>query len=236
MMYDCDGGWKMSGSDVFEKATSKHVIEIRFKPDARFLDKRGIVADNLASPLFKRWNISSNRVDLSSEENQNVRAFFSYRNLGVVSTSPNKTEFFTQTAESFVRAAWQHLPNREFSRVGVRSMFLIEAVQAYRERFLKLTDEELGEFKGDLIDIGFPLNFACGEDFFNVMTGPMRKEQAAHFFGECDLPPVGIFVDVDFFRKDLSPHVTPKNIAELLHNGISKGRGIATRLVSWIEE
>ena len=249
-----------------DKMVSKHTIEIRFRPDAGFLDKRGVVAEHIASSAtpFKRWNVSANRIDFSSDDNQHVKAFISYRNMGVVSTPPNDTGYFVETAEAFIGAAWSQLPNRDLSRIGILSMCFIEtkdfdkAVDAYRKRFLKLTDEELSGFRGKLIDIGFPLNFVDGKDHFNVITGPMKQAQAGQFFrdavlspsgilqesrllhaddsGIANLPAVGLYVSVDFFRTDFPNQNTTTTILELLRRGIKKAQGIADLIAPWVLE
>lgn len=168
--------------DISEEVISKQIIEARFKPDARFLDRRGAVADSptLSNLLFEHWNIAANRIDFSSKENAHIRAFFSYKNLGLVSVYPNKIEFFKENAESFIRSAWSHLPNREFSRIGMRLMFLVEtdsfdkALDGYRQHFLKLSDDEIGRFGGKLIDVGFPLDFV---DNGNHRDETMTKDE-----------------------------------------------------------
>jgi hypothetical protein len=231
-------------TDILENAISKHIIEIRFRPDGHFLDRRGQVAESLvgSSALFKHWNITANRIDFSSKDNAHVKAFLSYRNLGLASTSPNETAFFVESAEAFIKSAWNDLPNNEFSRIGIRSMFLVEtddfskAREGYRKRFLKLSDEEMREFGGDLIDLGFPLHFQHDENCFNVMTGPMEREQSKQFFGEIDLPPTGIFVNIDYFRKNLSPHISQKMVLQLLNEGVEKARSVAVLIVDWVTE
>ncbi|KKN57083.1 hypothetical protein LCGC14_0565550 [marine sediment metagenome] len=248
------------------KVVSNYSVEIRFRPDAGFLDKRGAVAQSLTSSgaPFKRWNVSANAIDFTRDDNQHIRAFFSYRNLGVLSTPPNASEYFVATAEKFLAAAWEHLPNREFSRAGVRSVLLIEtedfaeAVAAYRRRFLGLTDKEVQAFGGDLIDVGFPMNFVKGKDHFNVITGPMERGQSLQFFRDThpslgailqrvgrlpggdsdatDLPAVGLFVDVDFFRENLSQHTTVTTMLGLLRRGVKKAQGIADLIEKLITE
>jgi len=215
---------------VFEEAISKHVIEIRFRPET------------LSSTLFKHWNISSNRIDFSSGDNPHVKAFFSYRNLGLISAYPNRTAFFAESAGNFIKSAWPRLPNRHFSRIGVRSTVLVEAddfekaFDAYRKHFLKLSDEDIRKFGGDLVDVGFPMNFADGKNYFNVVTGPMEKEQSKKYFGELDLPSVGVFVDVDYFRKDLPLNIGQGTVVRLLKEGVEKAKGVTTLIVNWVSE
>ena len=76
-----------------KKIISKHLVEIRYKPSSRFLDKRGEIADLLSSTTFDQWNISSNRIDFSSKEQENIGAFISFRNLGLFTNYPNTQDF-----------------------------------------------------------------------------------------------------------------------------------------------
>ena len=51
-----------------EKIFSKHIVEIRHKPNSRFLDRRGETAELLAGSFFDQWGISNNRIDFSSKK------------------------------------------------------------------------------------------------------------------------------------------------------------------------
>lgn len=245
---------------------SKHILEIQFKPDAGFLDKRGRIAEHLSSPqtLFDHWNITANRIDFTSDDNGSIRAFVSFRNLGVVSTPPNNTEFFIETAKTFLTVARDRLLDKEFSRIGVRSRFLVEAqdfgrvLKSYRERFLGLEDEEVEAFQGDLVDVGFPLNFVDGGNHFNVITGPMDGAQSKQMLGDYDLlppiilketslfrtgdvgmtsiPAVGVFVDVDFFRDNSKGMLKTNNAMSLLDAGVKRAEEATALIVGWILE
>ena len=68
---------------------AEYVVEIRFKPNARVLDKRGEIASNLLSKLLNQWSISSNQILLSSKENLDTKAVFSFKNVSFVSNYPN---------------------------------------------------------------------------------------------------------------------------------------------------
>ena len=91
------------------------------------------------------------------------------------------------------------------------------------------------KFNGDLIDIGFPLNFVVGEDFFNVTTGPIEKSQSKEMVINDDkkLPKTGIYVDVDYFRKEFSPHTTQKNILDFIDKGIQKADEVSKLIADW---
>jgi len=222
------------------KIFSNHVVEIRYKPNSYFLDKRGEVVALLANSLLDQWYISNSKIDFSSKENKNIAAFFSFRNLGIFTTYPNTTDFFKEKAKDFIRSAWTHFSANKITRIGVRSTYLIEAgsfkisFDEYRKKFLGLSDDDLKKFEGDLIDIGCPLNFAVGEDFFNVTTGPMEKSQSKIFLVDNDeLPASGIYVDIDYFKKEFSPYITQKNVLDFVDKGIDKAEKIKDLISGW---
>ncbi|OJI06584.1 hypothetical protein BK004_02790 [bacterium CG10_46_32] len=220
---------------------SKHLVEIRYKPNSRFLDKRGEVADLLSNSIFDQWNISTNKINFSSKKDDNIEAFFSFRNLGLFTNYPNTQDFFLEKAKDFIKSAWNYFPTGNIIRVGVRSTYLFETrdfkntFDKYRSKFLALSDEDIKEFDGDLIDLGFPLNFSIGEDFFNVNTGPMEKDQSKEMVlnDEEELPTTGVYIDVDYFRKEFSPHTTQKNILEFVDKGIQKADKISKLIAGW---
>lgn len=224
-----------------DKILSKHLIEIRYKPNSRFLDKRGEIADSLSGATFDQWNISNNRIDFSSKEHEDFGAFFSFRNFGLFANYPNTQEFFAEKAKDFIKAAWAHFPTGKITRIGIRSTYLIEAkdfksaFDKYRSKFLALSDSDIEGFGGDLIDLGFPLNFATGEDFFNVNTGPMEKAQSKEMVvgDEDKLPKTGIYVEVDYFRKEFSPHTTQKNVLDFVDKGIQKSATVSELISEW---
>jgi len=228
---------------IIEKIFAKHLVEVRFKPNARILDKRGELAEALSTPLFNYWNISTNRIDFLSKDNKTIQAFFSYKNLGLLASHPNETAYFIDEAKAFIKNAWTHFPADKISRIGVRSTYIVpvkdftKAFEAYKEKFLKLSAEELKKFDGDLVDVGFPLNFVSGEDFFNVVTGPMEKGQSQQFFGaDEDLPQAAIYIDVDYFRRDISSDLKQRNILEFIDTGVNKAKSIADTIALLVNE
>ena len=208
---------------------SEHVVEIRFKPNARVLDKRGEIASTLLSTLLNQWSISSNQILLSSKENLDVKAVFSFKNVSFVSNYPNDSKFFLKNAEAFIKSAWSLFPNNEIVRVGVRTKYLIptkdfkSTFDSYRKNFLALKDEQIKEIGGTLIDLGFPLNFTDGDNFFNIMTGPMEKAQFGQFLKEQeDIFENGVFLDFDYFKQEFSPYTKQKDIIDFLKLGVEK--------------
>lgn len=225
------------------KIISKHLVEIRHKPNSRFLDKRGEIAETLSGSLFDEWNISSNKINFSNKEKEDAGAFISYRNLGLFTDYPNTKDVFVEKAKIFVRSSWNYFEKNKITRVGVRSTYLIEtkgfreSFDKYRKKFLALSDDDISQFGGDLVDLGFPLNFSVDEDFFNINTGPMEKSQSKEFItGDEELPSVGVFLDVDYFRKEFSPYTTQRNILDFIDKGINKAEEVKTLIAGWTIE
>lgn len=221
------------------KTIVNHIFEIRIKPDARFLDKRGSVADQMTNAKFNHWNISGNRIDFTSSDHPELTAFFSFRNLGVASRVPSTTDEFRETAEEFIKSAWQHFATSTIIRIGVRSIFLTQAsdfkksFDAYRGKFLKLSDDDLSKFGGDLVDLGFPLNFIEGDNFFNINTGPMEDKQSKDIFGDKAFK-AGVFLDVDYFRKEISPHIIQKHVVSFVEDGIKKANTVMQQITQLV--
>jgi hypothetical protein len=223
------------------KVISKHILEIRHKSNSRFLDKRGEIAEILSGQNFDQWNIGNNRIDFASKKNSSIGAFLSYKNLGYFSDYPTTPDDFLNESKNFIKNSWTYFPTTQITRVGIRSAFLIEtknfkeSFDKYKSKFLGLQNEDIKKLGGDLIDLGFPLSFAIGEEFFNVMTGPMKKKQLKEFALDSDeLPESSIFIEVDYFRKEFSPHITQKNVLELIERGLEKAQKIKDEISKMI--
>ena len=223
-----------------EKIFSKHIVEIRYKPNPRFFDKRGELVESLVSNLFNQWNVSNNRINFLSKENEKISAFFGFRNFGLFTNYPNTTNFFKEKSKDFIHSAWTHFSTDKITRIGIRSIYLVGSknpkkfFDEYRKKFLGLSDEDLKKFDGDLININFSLNFASGEDFFNIITGPMKKSQSKKFLIDDEkIPTSGIYVDTDYFRKEFSPHITQKNVLDFVDKGINNAAKIKDLIAGW---
>jgi len=224
------------------KIYSKHLFEIRYKANPGFLDKRGEIVTSISSSYFDRWGVSSNRIEWRSKKEENILAFLSLRNLGLQTSYPISADQFKEKTKDFLRAAWGYFLTDKIIRIGIRSTYLIETqefVKSFskiRQKFLALSSADEARFGGSLIDLGFPLNFAVNDDFFNVSIGPMNKEQAKGEF-EIDeklLPESVVFLDVDYFRNEVSPHITQKNVFGLVDLGIKKAEEIKDLLYDWV--
>lgn len=224
------------------KEISNHVLEIRFQPNSRFLDEKGLIASQIViNTKFDQWNISTNKVEFTRSDQTGFSAFFSFSNLGVASNTPATADDFLITAKEFVKSAWQYFKTDTIIRLGMRSTFLIETADftntfnAYKNKFLKLNDVELKKFDGELIDVGFPLNFINGDIFFNVMTGPMQKKQSKNFFEEKAFES-GIYVDIDYFKKEVSPHIIQKHVISFIEDGMAKAKSLARQIFEWTND
>jgi hypothetical protein len=223
------------------KCISKHVVEVRFKPNAAILDKRGQIAESLTVKQFDFWSISDNRIDFVNKDCKHISGFLSFRNAGFSSVYPMTVEYFVENAKDFIQRAWIFFGTNEVIRIGVRSTFLSEVsdfentLRAYREHFLKLNDEEVKEFGGQLVDVGFPLNFVMGGKRFNIMTGPMKKAQALIQYGnEEGIPETAIFLDVDYFKSEFGKEFRLKEALNFIEEGTQKAREINKLICNWI--
>jgi len=225
---------------------SRHVVEIRFKPDGRLLDRRGQIGEVLVDGdnIFETWAIA-NRIDLTSKDNSHIRAFFSHRNLGLTSFHPNDIEFFKEQTGKFIRSAWNELNNRPIHRVGIRSTFLIEiedfdeAVKGYIRKFLNLDDDDLKQIGGQLVDVGFPLHFSDGDNRFNVSTGPMKARQAQQYISEIsadNFPDVSLYLDFDYFSTAFGPSTKLQFLLEFVNTGTTKAHKMLDTICDWVME
>ncbi len=224
------------------KCVSKHLVEVRFKPSAAFLDKRGQIAESMTGKLFDFWSISDTRIDFENKDCKHISGFLSFRNAGFSSVYPMTVEYFVENAKDFIQRAWIFFGGtNEVTRIGVRSIFLSEVsdfentLRAYREHFLKLNDEDVKEFGGQLVDVGFPLNFVEGDKRFNILTGPMEKAQALTRYGnEEGIPETAIFLDFDYFKGEFGKEFRLKEALNFIEEGTRKAREINGLICKWI--
>jgi len=203
---------------MYKKIIEKSICEIRFKPDSTFLDKRGQIANRIAEKsIFTDWNITANQIEFTSSSNKNIKANFSYRNLALESAEPNKRSFLIGNIKSFLEKSWDLLPNSNIIRIGVRSTYIIES-DNFKEIFELLKEKffvnNSTDFSGyDLYDLAISFNFVKGENYFHVSIGPMNDAEIKNNFNdEAGLPKAGLFMDIDSFKKTVSPHITQKEI------------------------
>ncbi len=63
----------------------------------------------------------------------------------------------------------------------------------------------------------------------------MEKDQSKEFVVDDDkeLPKVGIYVDIDYFRKEFSPHTTQRNVLDFIDKGVKKADSISKLIAGW---
>ena len=201
----------MTTPDMF----CQQVFELRFEPMGAFLDIRGKLADHVRKEMFKHWAIGENRLDFwdsdKREEDKNT-AFVSYRNCGFVSIQPPTENFFEDKASKFLRvlSTSSVFAFPRATRLGVRSSFFAyshlpfsELCQKFYHHFYQEQITRL--FGGTVEDVGIIVNLRKDKSFFNITTGPMKKEQAVQYFKAKlgDLKDVGVYFDIDYFQTDL---------------------------------
>lgn len=208
----------------------EYLFELRYKPNPRILDKRGEIARALTNEKLNFWSVNTNTVVLNPEGDENMEAIMSYQNISFRVNSPYDKKFFREQLALFLKSAWSYLPTNEILRIGIRPKYLIEKesfsdiYEKYRHKFLGLSDEDVSEFGGSLIDVGFPLNFYEGPNYYDLVTGPLKKEQYKMFFKNFDETlEQGLFLDLDYYNKDVSPNIRQKEVMDFVDKGIEKG-------------
>ena len=242
------GGYTKMTAESGKNQFSTYVIEVRYKEQGRIADNKGRIADAVVGSrdkLLTDWMLT-NKANFTSKQNKFVKAFVSHTNFGFLSFYPNTADFFRTAAKEFVGTAWKECYPIQLVRVGVRVQVVTATscpfknlLRAYKGKFAKLTESDLEKFEGELVDVGFPMNFEVGGDGYNIMTGPMKKEQSKGFFPELeedDLPDVGIYVDVDYFTKNFQKQSRVSHIYELIDKGVAKAREVNDLIISWVSE
>lgn len=194
------------------KIFNKFIFEIRYKPNAKVLDYRGIWAERISSHMkLPEWRIVENRIDVFDKDAKN-RAFVGFRNSGFTSNDVPTANYFPDQTVKFFKFV---LEMEGFdapifvTRIGVRAKFyrssnvnFNDLLERYSTRYLTLTDKAKEIMSADLIDIGGPVNFKDSHGNFNTMSGPMKEAQAKQYLErKDDLPEVGLYFDIDYWKK-----------------------------------
>ena len=196
------------------KEISEHIFEIRYKPNPKVLDSRGIWAEMISEHMkLSEWRILGNRIDIYDKLNKN-HAFVGFRNSGFLCIDSPTNNYFPDLAIKLLNFitkldGFEKQPFVE--RIGVRSRFCNGANQSfedlknqYSSKYFYLTKDAEKGINAKLIDIGGNLNFADSLGNFNTASGPMEKNQILEFFNnrkEAEVPEVGLYYDIDYFIK-----------------------------------
>ena len=192
---------------------SEHVLEVRYKPNAKILDYRGTWAEGISKEMeLDQWGIVENRVDVYNKD-KTILAFVGYKNAGFVVHDAQTKNYFSDKAVKFFKYLFSlegFGKELHVNRIGVRSRFakkydgpFEELVQKYEQNYLTLNPEAAKVIDAELVDIGGPLNFKDKAGNFNTMSGPMESKQLVRFFDRDSdtLPEVSLFFDIDYWIK-----------------------------------
>lgn len=239
---------------INEKIINKHILEVRHKPYMKFLDIKGEIANfiiKLSRFSFIYWHLSNNRVDFMDTSGK-IKTFVSLTNFGIVIENAPSLNYFKDQSVLFLKNLLEFpgFSDREITRLGTRSFFLVDRRQKfsdikrkYQDKFLNLNPKLREIFDADLIDIGAPFNFKENNEKsgFNTMSGPMKKNQMKKFFVDSKLYPDNIFpesalyFDIDYFTKDIGK----KNKEALLKaviNNINRSTDIFIKFKDYVLE
>ena len=211
------------------------IFEVRYKPNAKLLDHRGVWAEKIAQHLkLEHWQIVENRIDVFSED-RNTHAFLGFRNGGLTLLDVPNKEYFENYSRNLLEFifALENFGNPIYiERIGVRCMFCTpfwgsfsELRDRFSTRYLNITKQGIEAIGSDakLIDIGAPLDFTDSIGNFKTLFGPMQGEQFGDFFTrKGEFPSVGTFYNIDYSshpQKQLTGIQVIETIREFLDAG-----------------
>jgi hypothetical protein len=224
----------------------EYIMEIRYEPIGHFLDIRGAVADYMQKNMFGHWQIGNNQVDFwnaeTREEDKNV-AFVSHRNCGYSSIAPPTDNFFEDNAGKFVRVLCEcpHFRLPSVTRLGVRFRFFMGSKKPFEDLKKAVTKtfyrDEVGDLVGgEIVDVAATLISQQKDYSLNFNLGPMEDKQVKQVFrtGFEDLEKSGLFVDMDFFQKDVGeaePRLLVNRIKDFSYQAHTRLEGLKARLL-----
>lgn len=203
---------------------AEQILEIRFRPDARVIDRRGALATAISAQLgLPHWQLIENRVDLWNED-EDTRAFVGFRNMGFILRRYSLPGNFIDHANNFVRYVLSQQPFGAVpllvERLGVRVRFAMPVrapfaslVDRYQQRVFPVQPAYRSLFGGVLTDIGAPLYFKTELGKLHTHGGPMEKWQIRNFFDyvkEDRLPDVALYTDLDYSTVPAEPLTTER--------------------------
>ena len=209
---------------------AEHVFEVRHVASGTFLDVRGYVADYIKEcKLFPHWNIDTNIVNFRDKEKKAATdsAFIGYKSAGyIVFNAPTKNYFPDKSAKfwnTLIKNNHYKIP--ELLRIGIRTKAFFPLSETFEEirnaiynKFY--TKESQNLIGGSLNDLQLVIDYE--EEGFKVFLrgGPIKKGKATKYFNfeSEELKNGGLFLDLDFFKKDPIEH---KNIPPLIKTAIN---------------
>ena len=214
---------------------TQQILEIRFKPNSRILDLRGLWANKMSDYMgLSTWNIVSNRVDISDKD-EKERGFISFRNAGYLVHDANSRSYFAERSTKFLSCLFSYPEFGEkvlIERIGVRSKYcrpfkgtFQDLQERYLDNFLGVNPKVSQLLAAKLVDIGGALNFSDGAGYFHTMSGPMLAEQMKDYFERKEFPEVGLFLDIDYWstpKKEMNCTEVVKKVQEFCEISIKR--------------
>lgn len=202
---------------------SEQILEMRFRPDPEFLDRRGAWAQLLKLKLeFKTWEIGPVGIELRSDDKPGAdRVFVGLENCGCVACDSD-AEHFVELADKAIKAV-ATLPGfgdpRFVTRLGYRLKTLCAhngSPESLAERLLRLAplSSGLSALTGSrFYDYLLIVNGKESDYSLRLQTGMMSEQEVRHtFLKRKETPALAWVADFDFSR---SPEAPQKHTAML---------------------
>lgn len=192
----------------------EQVFEFRYSPIAKVLDHRGTWAQQLAKEMkMEHWRITDNRLDVF-DKGYARSGFVGFRNSGYSMVNPSTRNLFPEQAVKLIKAMF-HLPSFDsqlpITRIGVRGRFCTSflgdfevLLGRYCDKGFTISEEVKCALnpRAEIIDVGIPVNFKCGSEYFNIISGPMKDAQIQQVFPEREVNiEVGLYFDIDYWKE-----------------------------------
>jgi len=239
---------------INEKIINKHILEVRHKPYMKFLDIKGEISNfiiRLSRFNFTYWHISDNRLDFMDATGK-IKTFVSLTNFGIVVENAPSLNYFKDQSTLFLNnlLEFPEFSDRDITRLGTRSFFLVDRKQIfndikrkYQDKFLDLNPKSKEIFNANLIDIGAPFSFEENDkkSGFNTSSGPMKKGQMNRFFADSNLypnntfPESALYFDIDYFTKDIGKK-NKKDLLNIVKNNINRSTDIFIKFKDYVLE
>lgn len=215
----------------------RYTLEIKYDPNPTFLDKRGVVASRVAGIKFPDWKIGKDFIVFSNQSKKKSEGLISYERL-VYNTAEGRDVFIEDTSE-FIKSSWEYLQVNQIKRIGIRTTIVNDGF-VFSESFKKLqkvfySDYDFSKiFNGDLIDLAIPVNFLKGDEYCNVIIGPVKEDENKKEFFDEPLSEPGILVDVDYFINDIPTGLRQKDLIIFVKKAVEESEEINSKVLKII--
>lgn len=219
----------MSQSIVLGEAiVARYLVEFRFTPFPRILNRSGDLAAEFHGDPFIQWRITSTpfRVELHDQSRTKV-AFATHRAIGMEMEAPDTFSMFSDQVQRWLRTATVEklFGDLQVLRSGFRAWYFTPVsetayeglVNRISKRFL-IIDPLLDAFSSHkVVDNAVVLNLASPESKIDITLGPITKDEARRKEwvntdeGQGILPELALAIDIDLFQERDVAEATPVN-------------------------